>query len=863
MTKHNLNFNEKIIKSDIKDLSQNSQNELFNLFDSSAEGLSSLEAKNRIEYYGYNKINSQKPLSVLQILTKSICDTFILVMLALMAVSFLTNDIESGLVMLVMVTISITISFVQEYKSQKASIALKELIENTSTVYRDNVEKEVPMDEVVPGDVIKLATGDMIPADAVLINAKDLFINQSSLTGESLPIEKVSESVNQEKTVVFDYQNLVFMGSDVISGSGKALILKTGQETLFGDIAKKASAQRNETSFSKGLNGVSKILLRLVSILFPLVFLLNGILKGDWLNAFFFAIAVAVGLTPEMLPMIVTSNLAKGANLLAKEKVIVKELAAIQILGGMDVLCTDKTGTITEDRVVLIEHLDCLGQSSTQVLEYAFLNSYYQTGWKNLMDVAVIEFYQKNQDKKSKPEIYQHHIIDEIPFDFSRRCMSLVLDEGSKHLMITKGAIEEMIAISSAIKIGDKTIALDSKQKNELIEMSESLNQKGMRVLAVAIKHIDDGKTHYSSQDETEMTLMGLIGFLDPAKASAKGAIEELHNMGIKVKVLTGDNPIVAAKVCQEVGINHEKYLLGSDLEELSQEELKQRIQEIDLFAKCTPNQKSEIINLLKESHHTVGFMGDGINDAPALRMADIGISVDTAADITKDASSIILLEKSLHVLGLGVIEGRRVFENMMKYIKLTLSANFGNVFSILVASIFLPFLPMLSMQLLIQNLIYDLSQLTIPWDNVDEEAIKKPVKWDVDNLWHFTLKIGPISSIFDIISFLVLWYLVKANTVAQQSIFQAGWFIIGICTQVLVVHVIRTKKKPFIESSASIQLILSSLFAILISLFIVISPYHTIFDFGQLPLFYWPLFIIILFSYLGLVQVIKHYFLK
>lgn len=862
MTKHNLKYNEKVIKSDIKDLSQNSQNELFNLFDSSAKGLSSLEAKNRIEYYGYNKINSQKPLSILQILTKSICDTFILVMLALMAVSFLTNDLESGLVMLVMVTISITISFVQEYKSQKASIALKELIENTSTVYRDNVEKEVLIDEVVPGDVIKLATGDMIPADAVLINAKDLFINQSSLTGEAIPIEKVSESVNQEKTVVFDYQNLVFMGSDVISGSGKALILKTGQETLFGDIAKKASAQRNETSFSKGLNGVSKILLRLVSILFPLVFLLNGILKGDWLNAFLFAIAVAVGLTPEMLPMIVTSNLAKGANLLAKEKVIVKELAAIQILGGMDVLCTDKTGTITEDRVVLIEYLDCLGQSSTQVLEYAFLNSYYQTGWKNLMDVAVIEFYQKNQDKKSKPEVYQHHIIDEIPFDFSRRCMSLVLDEGSKHLMITKGAIEEMIAISSSIKIGDKTIALDSKQKNELIEMSELLNQKGMRVLAVAIKHIDDGKIHYSSQDETEMTLMGLIGFLDPAKASAKGAIEELHNMGIKVKVLTGDNPIVAAKVCQEVGINHEKYLLGSDLEELSQEELKQRIQEIDLFAKCTPNQKSEIINLLKESHHTVGFMGDGINDAPALRMADIGISVDTAADITKDASSIILLEKSLHVLGLGVIEGRRVFENMMKYIKITLSANFGNVFSILVASIFLPFLPMLSMQLLIQNLIYDLSQLTIPWDNVDEEAIKKPVKWDVNNLWHFTLKIGPISSIFDIISFLVLWYLVKANTVAQQSIFQAGWFIIGICTQVLVVHVIRTKKKPFIESCASIQLILSSLFAILISLFIVISPYHTIFDFGQLPLFYWPLFIIILFSYLGLVQVIKHYFL-
>ncbi|MGT2932649.1 magnesium-translocating P-type ATPase [Streptococcus catagoni] len=860
MTEKNRLVEDKILNSDLQKLAQKETQELFTFLHTSHQGLSSEEAEERLDLYGYNKVDSQKPLTVFQILWKSICDTFILVMLALMTVSFLTEDIESALVMLAMVSISILISFLQEYKSQKASIALKELIENTATVYRGGLQTEIPMDEVVPGDLVKLATGDMIPADSIIVEAKDLFINQSSLTGESIPVEKTVENKGQEQSAIFDQQNLIFMGSDVISGAGKALVLKTGQNTLFGDIATKATEQRVETSFSNGLNAVSNILLRLISVLFPMVFLLNGFLKGDWLNAFFFAIAVAVGLTPEMLPMIVTSNLAKGANLLAKEKVIVKELAAIQNLGSMDILCTDKTGTITEDRVVLLEHLDLLGESSLQVLEYAFLNSYYQTGWKNLMDVAVIDFYQKGQTDQA---VYEHHTVDEIPFDFSRRRMSLVIDEGHNHLMITKGAIEEMIAISSHISIGHEVKVLGHDEEKELIKMSEEMNEKGMRVLAVAIKHIKDGKRHYSPQDESHMTLMGLIGFLDPAKASAKGAIKELHDKGVAVKVLTGDNPIVAAKVCEDVGIENERYLLGSDIDRLPEEELKKLVQEVNLFAKCTPNQKSHIIKLLQDNKHTVGFMGDGINDAPALRTADVGISVDTAADITKDASSIILLEKSLHVLAIGVLEGRRVFENMMKYIKLTLSSNFGNVFSILIASIFLPFLPMLSMQLLVQNLIYDISQLTIPWDKVDEEAISKPVKWDVNQLWNFTLKIGPVSSVFDIISFLVLWYVIKANTLAEQSVFQAGWFIVGICTQVLVVHIIRTKKKPFINSRASLSLILSSLFAILTSLFIVISPYHTIFDFGQLPALYWPIFLVIVTSYLLLVQLIKQKFLK
>ncbi|SDI35060.1 magnesium-translocating P-type ATPase [Streptococcus equinus] len=838
-------------------LAKLSNEELIQKLDTTPVGLDNEIAQIRLRAYGKNKINAEKPKSVFQIIAKSFLDPFVLVLFLLMIVSFVTKDIESAVVMALMIIVSVSISFVQEFKAQKSSQALKEMIENTTSVIRDGQVVEIPMDEVVPGDIINIATGDMIPADAILIQSRDLYINQSSLTGESVPVAKNIDYQDHSEQAIFDQPNLIFMGSDVISGNAKAVIVHTGQETLFGDIAKKSTVSRGETTFSKGLVGVSRVLIRLIAILFPIVFLLNGFLKQDWSSAFFFAIAVVVGLTPEMLPMIVTSNLAKGANRLAKEKVIVKEMSAIQNLGAMDVLCTDKTGTITEDRVVLVEHVDVNGERDNKVLEYAFLNSYYQTGWRNLMDEAVISYFKANP---TNPSVFEHKTIDEIPFDFSRRRMSLIIDEGESHLMITKGAIEEVIQVSTHILENKQQKVLDSKSKENLLELSQSLNTKGMRVLAVAIKNANSDINEYSPKDECQMTIVGLVGFLDPAKESAKGAIKNLHEHGVAVKVLTGDNAIVAAKVCEDVGISAEKHLLGKQIEEMTDQELAEACEEYQLFAKCTPLQKSRIIQVLKQKGHTVGFMGDGINDAPALRMADVGISVDTAADITKDASSIILLEKSLMVLVTGVLEGRAVFENMMKYIKLTLSSNFGNVFSILVASAFLPFLPMVSMQLLLQNVIYDIAQLAMPWDNVDEEAIQKPVRWDLKELWNFTWRIGPISSIFDILTFLVLWFVVGANTMQTQSIFQAGWFAVGLVTQIAVVHVVRTNKRPFMESRASFPVTLFSVMGIFIGFLVLLSPIHTFVDFGSLPLKFWPWYIILVLGYLITVQLVRKY---
>lgn len=852
-----MNINQK--EQAMIDLTQFSQEELFQHLETTAAGLSESVAEERLKSYGLNKIDAEKPRSVLQIISHSFLDPFVLVLLLLMVVSFATKDIESGIVMFLMIAVSVSISFFQEYRAQQSSQALKEMIANTTAVIRDNQVQEIPMDEVVPGDVIAIATGDMIPADAILIKSRDLFINQSSLTGESVPVEKTAKGKGSTESAIFDQRNLIFMGSDVISGTGQAVIVHTGQATLFGDIAQQSTVSRSATNFSKGLVGVSKILIRLIAILFPVVFLLNGFLKQDWASAFFFAVAVAVGLTPEMLPMIVTSNLAKGANLLAKEKVIVKELPAIQNLGAMDVLCTDKTGTITEDRVVLVEHVGVDGHRDHKVLEYAFLNSYYQTGWRNLMDIAVINYFEKNQSDDS---VYRHKKIDEIPFDFSRRRMSLIVDDKDSHLMITKGAIEEVIQVSATVLEKGTVQPLDKVREENFLKLSESLNAKGMRVLAVAIKKTATSLTEYKPADESQMTIVGLVGFLDPAKESAGKAIQNLHQHGVAVKVLTGDNPIVAAKVCEEVGIVADHYLLGTDIEKLSDEELGRACETINLFAKCTPMQKSRIIQVLKEKGHTVGFMGDGINDAPALRMADVGISVDTAADITKDASSIILLEKSLLVLVTGVLEGRKVFENMMKYIKLTLSSNFGNVFSILIASVFLPFLPMVSMQLLLQNVIYDITQLALPWDNVDEEAIQFPVKWDLKELWNFTWRIGPISSIFDILTFLVLWFVIGANTIQEQAIFQAGWFAVGVVTQIAVVHIVRTNQIPFIQSRASTPVVMTSVIGILLGLGVVLTPFHTYVDFGQLPNKFWFWYIILAVGYLLTIQLVKKYLL-
>ncbi|MBM7707952.1 magnesium-translocating P-type ATPase [Enterococcus lemanii] len=850
-------------EQELKKLALLSERELYMELRTSAQGLSKEDALERLEEFGPNKVDAEKPTPPWLIFLSAFKDPFVLVLLGLMLVSALTKDYEAAIVMSLMILASVIITFIQEYRSQQASEALKELIENTCAVTRNGITEEIPMDEVVPGDIVTLATGDMIPADAVLIWTNDLFINQSSLTGESMPVEKFVEAgieKNDQNISAIDMQDLVFMGTDVLSGQGKAIILKTGQNTFFGDIAKNATKSRGKTSFDQGLIKVSKLLLRMVVVLFPIVFLLNGLTKGDWTAAFFFAIAVAVGLTPEMLPMIVTSNLAKGAIALSKQKVIVKELPSIQNLGSMDVLCTDKTGTITEDRVVLVQHLNPLGENNQDVLDYTFLNSSYQTGWKNLMDIAVINYYEENERALPFKEIQK---IDEIPFDFSRRRLTVVVKADEHQLMITKGAVEEMEAVCSYVEIDGVVQPITDLLREQMRKVNRVLNEQGMRVLTVAVKKDAHSDAVYSVADENEMTIIGFMGFLDPAKASAKTAIHSLHQHGVTVKVLTGDNEIVAKKVCNDVGIEVNEYLLGTQIDALTDEELKNQVEQIHLFAKLNPMQKSRIIESLQSKGHTVGFMGDGINDAPALRTADVGISVDTAADITKDASSIILLEKSLNVLDHGVVEGRKVFSNMMKYIKITISSNFGNVFAILAASAFLPFLPMLSIQLLIQNLVYDMAQLTIPWDNVDEEELATPVKWRIRGLLKFTIFIGPVSSIFDIITFIVMWNVFSANTIAEQALFQTGWFMVGLVTQTLVVPMVRTRKIPFIQSRPSMPVVLASLAVVLVGFTIVSTPLANFFEFTSLPTSYWFWFVGIVIAYLLALEGAKRIYIR
>lgn len=849
--------------NELKKLGYLQEEEVLSQFGTSLAGLTEDEAKNRLEKYGPNEVASQKPTPWFILLIEAFKDPFVYVLMLLLVVSALTNDVEASIVMGLMILFSAGIRFVQEYRSQKASLALKELIETTCAVTRDGETRELPIDEVVPGDIVVLSTGDMIPADARLIWTKDLFVNQSSLTGESMPVEKfvrVDDHVADKDETALDLHNLAFMGTDVLSGQGRVVILKTGGETFFGDIASNVSEKRGETGFDRGVTNVSKLLIRFMLVMVPIVFLINGLTKGDWGEAFFFSIAIAVGLTPEMLPMIITSNLAKGAIAMSKKKVIVKELNAIQNLGAMDILCTDKTGTITEDKVVLVRHVNPVGDDCERVLELAYLNSNYQTGWKNLMDHAVIQYFSENRENFAIGEVEK---IDEIPFDFSRRRLTVAVNNQGHQVMVTKGAVEEMMKICSFVELNDEIVPLTKELMDRMMDVSIKMNESGMRVLGVAYKNDVHDTAIYSIEDENEMILAGFMGFLDPAKKSSITAIKSLHEHGVNVKVLTGDNEIVSKKVCRDVGIEVGNALLGTQIENMSDEELTLATESTNLFAKLNPAQKARIIALLQAKGHTVGFMGDGINDAPALRKADVGISVDTAADITKEASSIILLEKSLNVLEDGILEGRSVFGNMMKYVKMTISSNFGNVFSVLVASAFLPFLPMLSIQLLVQNLIYDVAQLTIPWDRMDEEDLMLPAKWDTSNLMKFTLSIGPVSSIFDILTYLLMWFVFQANTVQEAALFHSGWFVIGLITQTVVVHVIRTKKIPFIQSRASFGVTVSTILVIIAAVLIPSSPIGQVFDLVALPSNYWPWMIGIVIAYIVTVQLVKMLYIK
>ncbi len=850
--------------------------------DSSIAGLSDLQAKERLALYGCNEVHHEKAPAWYRQLLQAFINPFIGILLAIAAISFVTDvwlaapgaaEYKTVIMVGVMVMVSSLIRFFQEYRSNRAAEQLKNMVTTTATVCRKGkAAAEIDIKELVPGDIVTLSAGDMIPADCRIIQSKDMFVSQAMLTGESLPVEKRSLACRDaEDSAVLDLNNICFMGTNVVSGSATAIVVNTGNQTYFGSLSKSIAGKRAETSFDKGVNKVSYLLIRFMLVMVPLIFLINGSLKGNWWDALLFAIAVAVGLTPEMLPMIVTANLARGAVNMSKRKVIIKRLNAIQNIGAMDVLCTDKTGTLTMDKIVLERHLNIYGIEDDAVLQWAYLNSYHQTGLKNLLDRAVLEHVELHDYLK----VEEHYLkVDEIPFDFQRRRMSVVLKErNGKHLLICKGAVEEMLDLcTDAFDPGsdkplpletDAVIPMDEKMKAAILRTARKLNEEGMRVLLVAIREFEDRALNYAVADERAMTLTGFIGFLDPAKPSAKGSIEALQKLGIKVKVLTGDNEIVARKICHDVGIPVDEVLLGNTLEQMGDEELRSRITSVSILAKLGPAQKSRIVKLLQEEGHTVGFMGDGINDAAALRQADVGISVDTAVDIAKESADIILLDKDLMVLRKGVIYGRRTFGNIIKYIKMTASSNFGNMFSMLGASALLPFLPMLPVQILVQNLLYDISQVSIPWDRMDADFIEQPKKWDAAGISRFMLFIGPISSLFDYVTFALMFFWFKANSPEHQALFQSGWFIEGLLSQTLIVHMIRTRKVPFIQSWATAPVVALTSLIMLLGIAIPFSPIAGALKMQPLPLTYFPWLIAILTAYCFLTQWIKTAYIK
>lgn len=856
--------------------------EVYEMLNSSAEGISIEEAEKRKVKYGANEVDYDKaPAWYLQLLNAFV-NPFVLILLAIIAISFIIDiwfaapgekDWKTVIVVAVMIVISSLLSFFQEFRSNQAAEKLKGMVRTTAAVLRKGKEREeILMSEIVPGDIVYLAAGDMIPADCRVLESIDLFIGESMLTGESLPVEKspLAES-NAENIPPIELKNFCFMGTNVISGSAKVVVVATGSNTYFGSIGKSIVGKSPLTSFDIGIKNVSMLLIRFMLVMVPIIFLVNGLVKGDWVEALLFSIAVAVGLTPEMLPVIVTATLAKGAMSMSKHKVIVKRLNAIQNLGAMDMLCTDKTGTLTIDKIVLSQHLNLFGEEDFEVLKWAYLNSFHQTGLVNLMDKAVLDHVEIHDYLKVEEDFEK---VDEIPFDFLRRRMSVVLKQkNGKHLMITKGAVEEMIDLCTHcfepgddrqlhIK-NDEVMVLDAAMRKKIFEITNSLNAKGLRVLVLAIKEFDaDHLLTYGVDDEKDMILTGFIGFLDPAKPSAKPSIEALHKLNVEVKVLTGDNEIVTKKICEDVGIPVKNIMMGHELELISDEELTAQVNDISIFAKLSPLQKVRVVQSLRAKGHTVGVLGDGINDAPALKEADVGITVDNAVDIAKESSDIILLEKDLSVLHKGVVYGRLTFGNIMKYIKMATSSNFGNVFSILGASAFLPFLPMLPIQLLVQNLLYDFSQIALPWDDMDEDYLESPKKWEPEGIKRFMLYIGPISSIFDYALFAIMFFVFKANSPEHQHLFQTGWFVVGLLSQTLIIHIIRTKKVPFIQSWASTPIVATTSLIMLVGIAIPFTPLAGVLSLVPLPLAYFPWLIALLIAYSLLTQFVKNWYI-
>ncbi len=842
-------------------IAQAPPDEALSMLETRPSGLTEAEAQSRLQHYGLNEIAGEKPKSCLRRLWDNVKNPLVILLTLLGAVSYATGDLRATTVIIAMVLLGIALRFVQEMRADDAAAKLKAMVGTQAIAVRDGQEIAVSLHELAPGDIVRLSAGDMVPGDVRLLAAKDLFLNQSSLTGESLPVEKNAANSPVQSDSPLELDNLCFLGSNVESGSATAVVVQTGDRTYLGSLAADIVGERELTSFDLGVNKFTWLMIRFMLIMVPAVFLINGLSRHNWTEAFLFAIAVAVGLTPEMLPMIVTVNLSKGALAMADKKVIVKRLNAIQNFGAMDVLCTDKTGTLTEGKIVLEKHMDVNGQESERVLQYGYMNSYFHTGLKNLMDEAILDYGQLEEDLKVKTE---YRKIDEIPFDFNRRRMSVILsDNRNQHILICKGAVEEITALSTTVEIDGAPLAVKSEYAARRKQLVLDLNAKGFRVVAIAYKVMPVGvseEPHYTVGDESDLTLLGYMAFLDPPKASVVAALQRIHALNVKVKVLTGDNDAVAGYICGQVGIPVEKILLGGQIEAMSDQQLAEAVEDTRIFAKLAPSQKERIVHALQKNGHVVGFMGDGINDAPALKTADVGISVNSAVDIAKESSDIILLEQDLLVLEQGVREGRKVFGNIIKYIKMAASSNFGNMFSIVGASAFLPFLPMLPIQVLTNNLLYDFSQTPIPTDEVDADWLTKPRKWEIGGLQRFILYIGPISSIFDYATFFIMLNVFDCWT--NPSLFQTGWFVESVFTQTLIIHVIRTNKVPFVQSRSSRPLLIASLAIVMLGAWLPISPLADMLGFVPLPPLFWPLLAAMLLCYVGLTQLVKKRFI-
>ena len=858
-------------------------------YKTSALGLVDDQVEENRDTYGENVITKGQEDSMIKKIYESIINPFTVILLVIALVSFITNvwlakpgeqDPTTSIIIVTLVLISGGIRFIQELRSDKAASNLSRMIVNTATVLRDGSEQEIPIDEIVVGDVIKLSAGDMIPADVVLIDSRDFFVQQSGLTGESDAVEKVClrKADSQNLDSLLESESLAFMGTNVISGRATALVLVVGDETMMGAIEQTINTYDEPTSFEREMNTISWLLIRLMLVMVPVVFVINGLTDGDWLEAGVFALSVGVGLTPEMLPMIITASLAKGSIIMAKEKVVIKKLNAIQDLGAIDILCTDKTGTLTQDEIVLEYPLDIHGELDLSVLRRAYLNSYFQTGLKNLMDRAIIN---RTQKEAKKHEIVRDldqtfHKIDELPFDFERRRMSVIVkDEDGVVSMVTKGALEEMLSVSTYVEYKGEIKRLTDEVRQEVLAEVAQLNEQGLRVLGVSYKTDLDENDIFSVEDERDMILTGYLAFLDPPKPSAAPAIKALAEYGVTTKILTGDNEKVTQAVCEKVGLDVERILLESEIDTMTDQELAQVVETTTVFAKLSPDQKARIILCLKNNGHKVGYMGDGINDAPSMKVSDVGISVDTAVDIAKETADVILLDKDLMVLEKGLVEGRKVYANMTKYIKMTVSSNFGNIFSLLFASIFLPFLPMAPVHLIVLNLIYDLSCIALPFDNVDKEFLKKPRIWEANSIMRFMAWIGPISSVFDIITYMLLYFLVvpmilghgynhgAADAAAFIMVFQTGWFIESMWSQTMVIHMLRSPKLPFIQSRPAFSVVVTTLAAAFFVTSLPYSPLASILKLSQLNGLYFVLLFAIIVLYMLSVTVVKRIYIK